>query len=160
MSDILQIIDKSPSDRARIQLMLSLVADIAGFDPDYISVTPGVKPADFDGSGSPYGWYVRSVSGEQYIQPVKWNAGAQQWDHIGSPQVTLNALTNRLAALETELKENSGFVVSDTTDGEASAVTTDPAITNIISLTQAEYDVLVSFSSVKATTMYLITDSA
>jgi hypothetical protein len=154
---ILSTDSRAASDRARIQLMLSLVADIAGFDPDYISVTPGVKPPDFDGSGSPYGWYVRSVSGEQYIQPVQWNAGALQWDHIGSPQVTLNALTNRLAVLETELKENSGFLVSDVTDGGESAVTTDAAITNIISLTQAEYDAL---DTVNATTMYLITDSA
>lgn len=155
MSDILQIIDKSPTDRARVQLMLSMIAEIAGFDPAYISTTPGVKPANYDGSGTPYGWYVRSVGGEQYIQPLVWNAGSGQWDHVGSPTVTLNALNNRLSDLETDLKESSGFILSDIQDGSGTDVTASAAITNIISLTQAEYDAL---AAPLATTLYIITE--
>lgn len=143
----------SSANRARVERVLSMIADIAGFDPDYISVTPGVKPSDYNGTGSPYGWYVREIDGQSYIQSLLWNEGTNQWDHLGSPSVTLSAFSARMDSLKTELE--AGFVTSDLTDGQVSNVTTQPAIANMIALTQSEYDAI---GVPNPNTMYVIVE--
>lgn len=101
MADILKT-DKSSNNRARIERGISLFAELLGYNPDYISQTPGVKPNDFEG-GSPLGWYYKNISGNIYVQPVIWDNELDEWDDIGDPTATKAALENLVNGLRAEV---------------------------------------------------------
>lgn len=169
---ILQGFKSFQSDRARVQLMLSMIAQIAGFDHRYISVTPNVKPGDYQGDGSPYGWYYRTTNindkPESVVQPIIWDENSGEWKDFGSPMISVETLEGYLQTLQVALSQFQNdllgdlnafkalSVSSDTKDGGENVVTTLPGIRNVIQLSEGEYSVLESSNSVKADTLYVI----
>lgn len=133
-------------NRARIERVLKLSASIMGYNPDYISLIADVKPQDYV-DGNPQGFYLRSVEGELYIQPVIWNEEFTVWENIGPMLATNTNLENRINALDSAIQDKK-YIQSDV--GE---VTSQPRITNMIQLTQAEYDAI---ATPDASTVYII----
>lgn len=169
---ILQGFKSFQSDRARVQLMLSMIAQIAGFDPRYISVTPNVKPDDYQGEGSPYGWYYRTTTinenPELVVQPIIWDEHTQQWKDFASPLISVQTLEGYLQTLQTafsqfqndlfeDLEEfKADAILSDTKDGQDNVVTTLPGIKNVIRMSEGEYAALEAAGKLKDDTMYII----
>lgn len=150
MSIIKKLTDSISSDRARIERVMELAAEISGFNSDYISLTPGQRPQDYT-SGSPFGFYLKNQNGNTYIQPILWDSNLEKWDDFGPPKATRDALDNRIQEVLNTLSTSlEGFIESDPGD-----VSNEDPILNQYPITQAEYDAI---SEHVPGTLYLIVE--
>lgn len=152
MAIIEKLTDSSSINRARMERVLALAAEILGYNPDYISTVPGQLPNDYADDGTPYGWYIRIINNDQYIQPLVWDV--DHWEHLGPALTTQQALSATAGRIDTKYIKSNRL---DSPLNEAD-VTTKPQIQNVIQLTQAEYDAIVTANRLMSTTLYIIVE--